>query len=99
VDGSVLIASPGRCATDMESVATLDPRLRVAIPRIHAPFALVSRSHVRSGLVLRHVEHLAAPPRGVQSGGEQAAAWIGSVEDALESPERVTAEILARGTP
>ena len=61
---------------------------------IHDPHSRGSHSHFQPGFVLSHMEHLARPAARVHFAGEHTATWSGFMEGALESAERVTAEIL-----
>jgi len=58
-------------------------------------YALGAFSHVPPGYVLEHMEHIATPSSQIHFAGEHTADWIGFVEGALESAERVVAEVEA----
>ena len=66
---------------------------------IHEPYSHGSHSHFQPGFVLTHMEHLARPTPRVHFAGEHTATWSGFMEGALESADRVTAEILGAGEP
>ncbi len=61
----------------------------VADPYAHGAF-----SHLAPGYVLEHMEHIAPPEGRVHFAGEHTASWVGFVEGALESAERVGEEVL-----
>lgn len=56
-------------------------------------FALGAFSHLAPGYVLDHMEHIGTPANRIHFAGEHTASWIGFVEGALESAERVVGEI------
>lgn len=56
-------------------------------------YALGAFSHLAPGYVLEHMEHAATAESRIHFAGEHTATWIGFIEGALESAERVTAEI------
>ena len=58
-------------------------------------YALGAFSHLAPGYVLEHMEHIGAPSRRIHFAGEHTASWIGFIEGALESAERVAAEVEA----
>lgn len=51
-------------------------------------------SHLAPGYVLEHMEHIATPEKHIHFAGEHTALWTGFIEGALESAERVVAELL-----
>jgi monoamine oxidase len=59
------------------------------------PYAHGAFSHLAPGYVLEHMEHIAPPQGRIHFAGEHTATWIGFIEGALESAERVSAEVLA----
>lgn len=56
-------------------------------------YALGAFSHLSPGYVLEHMEHIAPPEQRIHFAGEHTATWIGFIEGALESAERVVCEI------
>ena len=58
------------------------------------PFSRGSFSHLAPGYVLDYMEHIAKPLKRVHFAGEHTALWIGFIEGALESAERVSEEVL-----
>jgi monoamine oxidase len=58
------------------------------------PWAQGAFSHTPLDFVLEHMEHLAKPEGRVHFAGEYTASWIGFVEGAFESAERVAQEVL-----
>ena len=61
---------------------------------IRDPFAQGVYSHMQPGYVLNHLPFIATPLRRVHFAGEHTATWSGFMEGALESAERVVAEVL-----
>lgn len=59
-------------------------------------FAMGSFSHLAPGYVLQHMKHIAAPVDNIHFAGEHTASWVGFIEGAVESAERVVAEVLAK---
>jgi monoamine oxidase len=57
------------------------------------PFARGAFSHLGPGYVLTHMEHVSTPHGRVYFAGEHTALWIGFIEGALESAERVVEEV------
>jgi monoamine oxidase len=58
------------------------------------PFARGAFSHVAPGYVLHHMESIATPESRIHFAGEHTATWVGLIEGALESAERVSEEVL-----
>jgi monoamine oxidase len=58
-------------------------------------FALGAFSHLSPGYVLDHMANIADPESKIHFAGEHTAEWIGFIEGALESAERVVGEIEA----
>lgn len=56
-------------------------------------YALGAFSHLAPGYVLEHMEHAATPESRIHFAGEHTATWIGFIEGALESAERVVREV------
>ncbi|OJU65321.1 MAG: hypothetical protein BGO01_15785 [Armatimonadetes bacterium 55-13] len=56
-------------------------------------YALGAFSHLAPGYVLEHMEYASTPESRIHFAGEHTATWIGFIEGALESAERVVAEI------
>jgi monoamine oxidase len=61
---------------------------------VHDPYARGGFSYIPPGYVFDHLEHIGTPHNRVHFAGEHTATWIGFIEGALESAERVTSEIL-----
>jgi monoamine oxidase len=61
---------------------------------IHDPYARGAFSHLGPGYVLDHMASIATPEGCVHFAGEHTGMWVGFVEGALESAERVTQELL-----
>jgi monoamine oxidase len=57
------------------------------------PFSLGVHSHLQPGYVLAHQPHVARPAGPLHFAGEHTATWTGFLEGALESAERVAAEL------
>ena len=57
------------------------------------PWARGGFSHLAPGYVIDHLQHIAPPESRVHFAGEHASTWVGFIEGALESAERVTEEI------
>lgn len=57
------------------------------------PYARGGFSHLAPGYVLEHMAYMAPPESRVHFAGEHASNWVGFIEGALESAERVTEEI------
>ena len=62
---------------------------------LHDPYSHGAFSHIRPGFVLKHMQHLSEPAGPIHFAGEHTALWNGFLEGALESAERVVAEILS----
>ncbi|MFZ4508619.1 MAG: flavin monoamine oxidase family protein [Fimbriimonas sp.] len=60
---------------------------------VRDPFARGAFSHLAPGYATQHMAHLAAPHGRVFFAGEHTATWTGFIVGALESAERVVAEI------
>lgn len=58
------------------------------------PYAQGGFSHLAPLYVLEHLKHIAPPEGRIHFAGEHTARWIGFIEGALESAERVAAEIV-----
>lgn len=58
------------------------------------PYAQGAFSHTAPGYVLDHMEHIAPAEGRVHFAGEHTASWVGFVEGALESAERVAGEVV-----
>lgn len=58
------------------------------------PFAGGGFPYYPPGYVLSHAQHLARPEGNLHFAGDYAADWFGFIEGALESAERVVAEVL-----
>ena len=58
------------------------------------PYAYGAFSHLAPGYVLEHMEHIAPAHGRVHFAGEHTASWVGFIEGALESAERVSDEVL-----
>ena len=58
-------------------------------------YALGAFSNLPPGYVLEHMEHIAPYEKRIHFAGEHTASWIGFIEGALESAERVASEIEA----
>jgi monoamine oxidase len=58
------------------------------------PRALGVHSHFPAGYVLDHLPHVARPEGRVHFAGEHTSSWNGFLEGALDSAERVAAELL-----
>jgi len=56
-------------------------------------FSLGAFSHLAPGYVLENMEHIAGPENRIHFAGEHTATWTGFIEGALESAERVAAEV------
>jgi len=63
---------------------------------ISDPFARGAFSHLAPGYVLEHMPSIAPPEGRIHFAGEHTANWTGFIEGALESAERVVAELLAK---
>jgi len=59
------------------------------------PFAQGAYSHLAPGFVLGHMKHVATPEARVHFGGEHTGLFQGFIEGALESAERIAAELAA----
>ncbi len=59
------------------------------------PYAMGAFSHLAPGYVLQHMEHIAPAHDRIHFAGEHTALWIGFIEGALESAERVAEEVVA----
>jgi monoamine oxidase len=57
------------------------------------PFSQGAFSQLPPGYVLEHMAHIAPPEGRVHFAGEHTASWVGFVEGALESAERVVGEV------
>lgn len=57
------------------------------------PFSQGAFSHLAPGYVLEHMAHIAPAHGRVHFAGEHTAKWIGFIEGALESGERVASEV------
>lgn len=62
---------------------------------VQDPYAMGGFSHLPSGFVMDHLEHVSTPHLRVHFAGEHTARWQGFIEGAFESAERVATEILA----
>jgi len=62
---------------------------------IHDPYSLGGFSNLPPGFVLGGMEYLGQAEGRIHFAGEQTSTWIGFIEGALESAERVAAEVLA----
>ncbi|MBS1703215.1 MAG: FAD-dependent oxidoreductase [Armatimonadetes bacterium] len=60
---------------------------------IHDPYSRGAFSHYRPGYVLEHSQNMIVPFDRVHFAGEHTATWVGFIEGALESAERVVAEV------
>jgi len=60
------------------------------------PFARGAFSHLAPGYVLEHMPHIAPPEGRIHFAGEHTATWVGFIEGAVESGERVAQEIHAQ---
>jgi monoamine oxidase len=60
---------------------------------INDPYSLGAFSHHAPGFALEHAGNIATPEGKVHFAGEHTATWVGFIEGALESAERVAAEI------
>ncbi len=58
------------------------------------PFSRGAFSHLAPGYVLEHMEFIGKPEGRIHFAGEHTASWIGFIEGALESAERVVPEVL-----
>lgn len=61
---------------------------------IRDPYAQGAFSHLAPGYVVDHMAHIALPEGRVYFAGEHTANWVGFIEGALESAERVVGEIV-----
>ena len=57
------------------------------------PYSRGGFSHLAPGYALDHLQHIAPPETRVHFAGEHASRWVGFIEGALESAERVVDEI------
>ena len=60
---------------------------------VNDPWSRGGFSHLAPGYVLEHMRYIAPPESRVHFAGEHASRWIGFIEGALESAERVVEEI------
>jgi monoamine oxidase len=60
---------------------------------VNDPWSRGGFSHLAPGYVLEHLQHIAPPESRVHFAGEHASRWVGFIEGALESAERVVEEI------
>jgi monoamine oxidase len=58
------------------------------------PYAMGGFAHLAPGYVLEHMKHIAPPDGRIHFAGEHTASWVGFIEGALESAERVVGEIV-----
>jgi monoamine oxidase len=58
------------------------------------PYALGAFSHTAPGYLMEHAPNIAGPEGRVHFAGEHTASWTGFVEGALQSAERVAAEVM-----
>jgi monoamine oxidase len=61
---------------------------------INDPYAQGGFSHYAPGYVLEHVENIVKASGRIHFAGEHTATWVGFIEGALESAERVVGEVL-----
>jgi monoamine oxidase len=62
---------------------------------INDPYAQGGFSNYQPGYALEHAENMVRPVDRIHFAGEHTATWVGFIEGALESAERVSAEVLA----
>jgi monoamine oxidase len=60
------------------------------------PFSRGGFSHLTPGYVIEHMAHMAPPEGRIFFAGEHTSLWIGFLEGALESAERVVREVVGR---
>jgi monoamine oxidase len=58
------------------------------------PYAMGAFSHLAPGYVLQHMEHISPPHGRIHFAGEHTSSWVGFIEGALESAERVAWEVV-----
>ncbi len=86
-------------AAGLYELSQISPRAKEHFQRgwfhdwINDPWSRGSFSHLAPGYVLEHLQHIAPPESRVHFAGEHASRWIGFIEGALESAERVADEI------
>jgi len=80
--------------TDLFPAATRLFRRGFVHDWIGDPFSRGVHSHLQPGYVLQHMPHVARPAGRIHFAGEHTATWTGFMEGALESGERVAAELL-----
>jgi monoamine oxidase len=61
---------------------------------ISDPYARGAFSNLAPNYVLDHMAHIAPPEGRIHFAGEHTASWVGFIEGALESAERVADEVL-----
>jgi len=62
---------------------------------LNDPYSRGSFSHLAPGYVLEHMEHISPAEGRIHFAGEHCASWIGFIEGALESAEKVVPEVLS----
>ena len=62
---------------------------------VNDPFASGGFSYLAAGYVIEHFQHMIESENRVHFAGEHTSQWTGFIEGALESAERVVAEITA----
>lgn len=86
-------------AAGLYELSLLSPRAKEYFKRgwfhdwINDPWSRGGFSHLAPGYVLEHLQHIAPPEARVHFAGEHASRWVGFIEGALESAERVADEI------
>jgi monoamine oxidase len=61
------------------------------------PFAQGAFSHLAPGYVLEHMPYIAPAEDRIFFAGEHTSPWVGFIEGAFESAERVVSEVIIRG--
>jgi monoamine oxidase len=61
---------------------------------VRDPYAQGAFSHLPPGYVLEHMRHMNPPESRVHFAGEHTASWTGFIEGAVQSAERVVAEVM-----
>lgn len=86
-------------AAGLYELSLLSPRAKEHFQRgwfhdwIGDPYSRGGFSHLAPGYVLEHMASIAPPETRVHFAGEHASRWVGFIEGALESAERVADEI------
>ena len=99
-DAAAWSRMPDPVSTGLDLLAGAFPEARIAFRRgsvhdwVNAPFTGGVHSLYAPGFVLDHLPHVGRPAGRIHFAGEHTATWSGFMEGALESAERVTAELL-----